>query len=176
MRLWKTIDEDLAPLDILHRGFGGSRMKNVVTFLDFFDRYEAETILVYEGDNDLSGPWSKIDRDFIDPTLEFIAHVQERRPETEIYFIAIKPSPARESASERFAAANARLAEICASDPKLHFIDVFNPMLGPDGKPDPTLFSRDRLHMNEKGYALWTRIIREAMGLPPKTVKGESDS
>jgi hypothetical protein len=56
------------------------------------------------------------------------------------------------------------------------FIDVFNPMLGPDGKPDPTLFSGDRLHMNEKGYALWTRIIREAMGLPPKTPGAESGS
>jgi hypothetical protein len=33
-------------------------------------------------------------------------------------------------------------------------------MLGADGKPKPDIFLKDRLHMNLKGYELWTGIIR----------------
>jgi lysophospholipase L1-like esterase len=39
------------------------------------------------------------------------------------------------------------------------FLDVATPMLGPNGKPRPELFSEDGLHMNERGYALWARVI-----------------
>jgi hypothetical protein len=34
-------------------------------------------------------------------------------------------------------------------------------MLGPDGKPKPDIFVKDNLHMNPKGYAIWTPIVRE---------------
>jgi hypothetical protein len=33
-------------------------------------------------------------------------------------------------------------------------------MLGPDGKPKPDIFLKDNLHMNPKGYAIWTPIVR----------------
>jgi lysophospholipase L1-like esterase len=32
-------------------------------------------------------------------------------------------------------------------------------MLGPDGKPRAELFRPDGLHVNQKGYELWTSII-----------------
>ena len=35
----------------------------------------------------------------------------------------------------------------------------FGWMLLPDGQPNPEIYSADRLHMNEKGYALWTGIV-----------------
>jgi lysophospholipase L1-like esterase len=41
----------------------------------------------------------------------------------------------------------------------LTFINVFPATLGEDGKPKPELFRADRLHMNARGYAIWTSII-----------------
>jgi lysophospholipase L1-like esterase len=32
-------------------------------------------------------------------------------------------------------------------------------MLDREGKPRPELYVADRLHMNAKGYAIWTSII-----------------
>ncbi len=32
-------------------------------------------------------------------------------------------------------------------------------MLGKDGMPLPEIFVKDNLHMNAKGYALWTPIL-----------------
>ena len=33
-------------------------------------------------------------------------------------------------------------------------------MLGASGQPRPELFVEDQLHMNARGYAIWTRILR----------------
>ena len=39
------------------------------------------------------------------------------------------------------------------------FINTFPLVLGPDGQPRPEVFAEDRLHMNEKGYAIWKRAV-----------------
>ncbi len=39
-------------------------------------------------------------------------------------------------------------------------IDVGPSMLGMDGTPRPGLFLEDGLHLNEKGYKLWTSIVK----------------
>ena len=38
-------------------------------------------------------------------------------------------------------------------------IDIWEPMLGEDGKPRRELFVGDGLHLNAKGYALWTKVV-----------------
>ncbi|MBN1362512.1 MAG: hypothetical protein JW993_18085 [Sedimentisphaerales bacterium] len=48
---------------------------------------------------------------------------------------------------------------------RLLFADLGTPLLGADGEPDPTLFLDDRLHINARGYALWTKAL--APLLPP---------
>ena len=45
----------------------------------------------------------------------------------------------------------------------MDFIDVFHPMLGPDGHPKEGLFVPDDLHLNAKGYELWRNVIRRRL-------------
>ena len=37
-------------------------------------------------------------------------------------------------------------------------------MLGETGMPKPEIFKKDMLHMNEKGYALWTDVVMDQVG------------
>jgi lysophospholipase L1-like esterase len=37
-------------------------------------------------------------------------------------------------------------------------------MLNQDGTRMPELFIEDGLHMNEKGYEVWTKKVRESLG------------
>ena len=46
------------------------------------------------------------------------------------------------------------------SFPRLTFVDIWTEMLGPSGEPRPELFVEDQLHMNERGYEIWTRVLR----------------
>ena len=39
------------------------------------------------------------------------------------------------------------------------YIDVWTPMLNANGQPRGELFGPDKLHMNRRGYQLWTQII-----------------
>ena len=41
----------------------------------------------------------------------------------------------------------------------LGFADIWDPMLGEDGKPRPELFLKDGLHMTDEGYKIWTRVV-----------------
>jgi lysophospholipase L1-like esterase len=57
------------------------------------------------------------------------------------------------------AQANQRIAELCASDGRLTYLDIATPMLDEDGKPKPDLFRDDGLHLNKKGYAVWSAVV-----------------
>ena len=54
MRMWHgTIREDLAPLTIIPRGFGGSNMKDLLYYADrIVIKYKPRAVMIYEGDND----------------------------------------------------------------------------------------------------------------------------
>jgi len=163
MRMWKSIAQDLAPATIIHRGFGGSTMKDVVLMQSFFDRYGCQKILLYEGDNDLSKDDSNVDADFLDHLKSFIAGIRKNHPDTEFYLMSIKYSPRRVSRIPAYAQANKAMAEMAGADQKIHFIDTNSPMLGGNELPREDLFKNDYLHMNEKGYAIWKDAVRAAL-------------
>ena len=78
--------------------------------------------------------------------------------------IGIKPSVARDYLREEELNYNNTILEMSQKDKLLTFVDVWEPMLTEDGKPNPDLFVEDGLHMNEKGYVIWTRLVRESLG------------
>jgi lysophospholipase L1-like esterase len=162
IRMWTNLAADLPELTTLRRGFGGSQM---VDLLHFTDRlvlpYRPSKLFVYEGDNDLAAgvPPAELARLF----KQFVRRVHAALPATDIYYIAVKPSPSRWFLSPQAQEANAAIAAYARRAPRVHFVDIRNPMLGPDGRPNPSLFLEDRLHMNAQGYAIWTREIRHAL-------------
>ena len=163
MRGWhRRIAEDLAPLQVIPRGFGGSNMADVLHFLEeLVLRHAPRAVLLYEGDNDIAvgGAPERVLGDF-DAVAEAI---HERLPETRIYVIAVKPSLARWHMWDAMQAVNAGLAERAAADPRLTFIDVATPMLNDTGEPKPDIFIRDGLHMNDAGYDIWRDAVRPVL-------------
>jgi lysophospholipase L1-like esterase len=55
---------------------------------------------------------------------------------------------------------NRMIAEFVSGQERAQFIDVTPPMLDAHGKVRGDLFRWDGLHLNARGYALWTSIIR----------------
>ena len=158
IRVWPDLVGDFPDYPVMNRGFGGSKMSDV---LYYFDRivapYDPAMILVYEGDNDLAAGMS-VGRVYAD-YVEFLALVKEQLPEADVAFIATKPSPSRSQYLEVTRQLNARLEDLASNNSHLWFIDVFTPMLNESGQPRPELFFSDMLHMNAAGYELWQSII-----------------
>jgi lysophospholipase L1-like esterase len=162
MRMWRYIKNDLAPLKVIHRGFGGSTMARVLIWENFFLRYNAGTVLIYEGDNDLVGFSSKPES-FIANCKKFCSALLKQNPKVKIYFISIKPSVRRVNAWGRMTKGNELLIKYAASNPQIHFIDASTDMLDKEGKPRADILVKDNLHMNRKGYAIWTKHVRKAL-------------
>ncbi|NOY80293.1 MAG: hypothetical protein GXP31_04725 [Kiritimatiellaeota bacterium] len=161
MLKWKTIRGDLAPLKVIPRGFGGSTLRDMLLFRDFFARYGTRRIVVYEGDNDLMGGTTP--EQFVEQCGTFVEYVRCRTPDVEFWFITPKPSPKRWQQWPKFRQAISLLQTWADTDPGIRVIDVASAMLKPDGTVREDIFGSDRLHMNSKGYAIWTRMVRAAL-------------
>lgn len=157
-RLWTSLPKMFRGFPIINRGFGGSQISDVIEFTPkIVIPYQPKQIFLYGGDNDLASGKTpeKVFADF----KEFVKIVRKELPETPVHFVSIKPSPARVHLLEKARAANKLIQEFAAQEEKVEYVDVFSSMLKDDGQPDPSLFVEDNLHLNEKGYALWARLI-----------------
>jgi len=159
IRLWKTLAADFPDLPVINRGFGGSQIIDSIYLADrIVTPYHPRQIVMYAGANDISN--GKTPEQVLGDFKAFVAKAHSHLPQTTIYFIAIAGNPARWSQVDRVREANKLVRDFCEATPHLQFIDVFGPMMGPDGQPKPDIFVEDRLHMNAKGYAIWKDIIR----------------
>jgi lysophospholipase L1-like esterase len=162
IRLWKTLAQDFPKHHVLNRGFGGSEISDSVQYADrIVIPYGPRLVVMYAGGNDIHNGKSPeaVFHDF----QAFVAKVHAAAPSARIAYISIAPNPARWSEVEKVRAANAMIAEFARKHRRVEYIDVFSHMLGSDGRPKPDIFVADRLHMNERGYALWTEIIKRRL-------------
>ena len=163
MRGWhKHIADDLAPLTVIPRGFGGSNFNDLMYYLDrIVLKYRPRAILVYEGDNDTAHGISP--EKTASMFAEFVAKVHEELPDCRIYFLAIKPSISRWSIWPKMEEANRLIETQCRIDDRLTYLDIATGMLGEDGTPRPDIFLDDNLHMNRKGYEIWRDTVRPVL-------------
>lgn len=162
MRLWKTYKEDLAGCQAVNRGFGGSEMSDAVYY---FDRVvlplEPSWILLYEGDNDLSNSKKAPEQVFKDFET-FMQLVEKKLPKTKVAIYTLRPSVARESLMPQQRELNKLFKKYCKKHRKrAFFIDVYDQLLTPAGKPNPDYLDADKLHLNAKGYELWAKVTRD---------------
>jgi lysophospholipase L1-like esterase len=145
---------------VLNRGFGGSQISDSVYFTPrIVLPYEPRQIVFYAGGNDINAGKTPaaVAADF----EKFANGVHAKLPQTKIDFISIAPNPKRWSQIEQVREANALIRSFCEKNPAwLTYIDVHPIMLGADGQPLPDIYVADGLHMNAKGYALWTKLLK----------------
>jgi lysophospholipase L1-like esterase len=158
IRFWTNVAECFPKKKIIARGFGGSTMADALYFADrIILPYQAKQILVYEGDNDLAA--GKSPETVFGEFKTLVEKIHAASPKTKIWFISVKPSPSRAKIESQARALNADIELWSKTQKRVGYIDVWNPMLGPDGKPRPDIFRPDNLHMNAAGYEIWTKII-----------------
>jgi lysophospholipase L1-like esterase len=159
-RMWKGVQDSFPTRTIINRAFGGSTFSDLIYYAnDVIAPYKPKQILIYCGDNDLASS------DTITPAIvlkrfqQFFSIIRAQHPKARVTFVAIKPSPSREKLMTKMEETNLLIENFLKKKRRTSFIDVYHAMLLANGKPDPSLFLSDNLHMNAKGYAIWTKII-----------------
>lgn len=161
IRLWSTLAEDMAPLRVRNRGFGGSQMRHVAHYAQRIVSPGAPSaVVVYAGDNDLAGGTGKRAEDVVDDFRSLLEVVRAEAPEAHVYVLSIKPSRLRWERWPEMDRANRALEALARAAGDVTFVDVATPLLGPDGRPRPELFRFDRLHLSDQGYEVWASVLR----------------
>ncbi len=161
LRWHGDIVEDLAPLTVLPRAFGGSTINDLLHFADrAVIRYNPRAVVVYEGDNDV---WNKIPAEqILDTFRAFVRRVHNELPEVRFYIMSIKPSIRRWELWPAMEETNALLEAWCAEHDFLTYVDVAGPMLAYEGILT-RLFVADKLHMSRAGYDIWRDTLRPVL-------------
>jgi lysophospholipase L1-like esterase len=158
IRMWKSLQSSFPNESILNTGFGGSKASDLETHLfPLVIRLEPSRVFIYEGDNDV---WADVPVAEILTSLDNIVNrLQLIDPNTEIYLIGAKPSPSRWEKKANYAIFNQKLQEYGKAKEGVEFIDTWKALTDAAGNPRPELFLEDQLHLNEKGYVIWTEIF-----------------
>ena len=163
IRLWDTLARDFAGLPVVNRGFGGSTLEECVKLLDrLVTPMKPRAIVLYAGDNDLdqgASPETVLAR-----FEQFAGGVRMKLGWTPIIFVSIKPSPVRFWNAAKIEKTNLLIQQaISLRWREAQFVDIFQPTLDASGAPRADLFGEDGLHLNQAGYSLWSRAIRQAL-------------
>ncbi|HFQ92759.1 MAG TPA: hypothetical protein ENK32_02025 [Anaerolineae bacterium] len=167
IRFWKSLAEDFAPLPVLNHGFGGAQIHQATFYADrLIFPFQPQAVVFYAGDNDIGGIWfakKKTPEEVASAFQQFCHKVYSRYPEIPIYVLSIKPSKRRRKHWPQMQAANALLEEFARSDERIRFVDVASPLLAGNGQPRSDVFRWDGVHLNAKGYAAWTAVLRPVL-------------
>jgi lysophospholipase L1-like esterase len=161
-RQWTRLKEDMAPLPVFNRAFGGSRTGDLLQHMEkIVLPYEPSVIVYYCGSNDINAgaPADSIAGRFV----QFRKRVGDRLPATRFFYVSINRAPQKRARWGTVDSANASVRAFCERDPLCTFIDV-NPLLfTPDGEPRLELYQKDQLHFVEQAYEEFTSVIRPVL-------------
>jgi lysophospholipase L1-like esterase len=96
---------------------------------------------------------------------KIIDRVISENSETKILIISPKPSISRMHVWDKYKAAHEALMQLADEYENVEFVDVSSPMFDENGKLKNEIFIEDGVHMNQAGYAIWTEVLREKLGL-----------
>ena len=163
IRRWKSLAVDFAPIPVLNRGFGGSTIPEVTHYAErIILPHKPKIIVFYCGENDLSNDEAEAElalKSFQDFSEWLASHL----PETKLFFIAIKPSIRRWHYWPKMTEANQLLKNFIDKNDNYYYIDVASNMLDNEGVVLQDIFVEDNLHLNEKGYKIWTDLVRPVL-------------
>jgi lysophospholipase L1-like esterase len=158
---WDTLVNDMKPLPVINRAFGGSQYSDVNHYAKrIVTVYKPNAVVVYAGDNDLAEGSPKTPESVAGDVRQFVQIVRADLPDTWIYVLSIKPSKLRWKQWPNMKAANQMIQEFLRTQQRVQYIDVATPMFDAQGNLPADLFIADGLHPTPKCYAIWTSIIK----------------
>ncbi|MEY4638560.1 MAG: hypothetical protein RLZZ446_1079 [Bacteroidota bacterium] len=162
IRMWKNIRQDLKYSSIIHRGFGGSNLRDVAFYINrIIGIHQPRAIFMYVGNDIVAGEKDKAPDQVLEHFKYVVNQIRTLLPTTPICWLAISPSEKRWAAWERVQQANKLIKDYAVTQSHLYFIDAGGSFIGKDNLPIKEYYLADKLHYNEKGYEVWGNAIRK---------------
>jgi glycerophosphoryl diester phosphodiesterase len=162
IRLWSTLEADMAPYPVIQRGFGGSKLSDFAVYGDrIISPHKCKAIVIFIA-NDISGRETDKSPETVASLFRTSLRViRKSHPGTPVFWIAITPTSSRWTVWPQIQKANNLIKNICEKEKNAYFIPTDYAFLNEKGLPKDELFVSDKLHLSQKGYEVWTGIIKK---------------
>lgn len=162
IKLWTTLEKDMAPYNVINRGFGGSKLSDFVVYGErLIAPHPCSAIVIFIA-NDISGTAGDKTPEEVGGLFKYLLKtIRRSHPETPVFWIEITPSPSRWKVWPQISEANQLISRICHKEKNTYFIRTSYSFISSDGQPIEGYFRSDMLHLNADGYKLWNSIIKK---------------
>jgi len=164
IRLWTSLEKDMVPYHVIQRGYGGAKLSDFAVYADrIFDPHPCKAIVIFIA-NDITGTeQDKTPKEIAALFNNVLNTIRKGNPATPVFWIEITPTASRWKVWPEIQKANSLIKEICDKKKNTYFIKTDFAFLNEKGLPKDELFRDDKLHLTEKGYVVWTEIIKKEL-------------
>jgi hypothetical protein len=164
IRFWTSLEKDMVPYHVIQRGYGGAKLSDFAVYADrIFDPHQCRAIVLFIA-NDITGSsQDKTPENVAALFRNVLKTIRKTHPVTPVFWISITPTVLRWKVWPEIEKANSLIKEICDKKKNTYFIKTDFAFLSENGLPKDELFRDDKLHLTEKGYAVWTEIIKKEL-------------
>jgi hypothetical protein len=161
IRLWSTLAKDMAPYNVIQRGYGGAKLSDFAVYADRIFSPHKCSALVFFVANDITGSSNDKSPEEVRELFTIVFKTfRHTNPGVPVLYIEVTPSRLRWKAWPQITKGNDLISEWCENQRNTFFIRTDTAFLNSAGEPKEELFINDKLHLNSDGYKVWTRIIK----------------
>ena len=163
-RLWTQLGEQMAPLPVFNRAFGGSVTQDLLDRVDqIVIPYKPRIIVYYCGSNDVNAGESA--DAIIGRTKQFLKIVNEKLPDTLVYYTSIQKAPDKRSRWDVVEAVNREMERYSHQARQIGYIDLNPVLFDHQGNLREDLFLPDRLHFRPEStaYAEFAQVVKPVL-------------
>jgi lysophospholipase L1-like esterase len=162
---WKTIHEDLPGYTLVNRGIDSFQFRDLLKYADrLVTPYKPRLIVLHVGGNDVHN--GRTPAQVLEDFKTFVSIVRAKLPGVPIVFSSITPGPGRWDEAPQRRETNNVIRDYIATRPDLKFINLWDAMLTPDGRPREDIWVEDRVHPNHAGYLIRVELTKPLLGPP----------
>lgn len=158
VRMWNDIQNHFPEYNVINNGFGGSQFSDLIYFYNkLIIPNQPDYLFIYEGDNDIAS--GKKPGEVIKEARFLVEKIRRDLPASRVVLISPKPSIARWDIRRNYEKLNRKLKRLAKRTDYVEFADIWTPMLDEKGNVLQDIFLGDNLHLNEKGYEIWGKVL-----------------
>ena len=161
---WTNAVQDLSPLPITNRAFGGSQTSHQLMFFDqVVTPCHPQLIVWYCGSNDIKG--KKDPASVLKRTEEWLEKVKQLDPSTQVLLVSIHrcPQKRKDGQLEGVNAVNRGYEELSQRREGVFYVNVNPALESVTGESKAELYVEDGLHLNPSGYEKMATLVKPAI-------------
>jgi lysophospholipase L1-like esterase len=164
IRLWSTLAQDMAPYNVIQRGYGGAKLSDYAIYADrIFSPHPCKALVIFIANDIMGAKQDKTPEEVKKLFLSLLKTFRKSHPSSPVFWIEITPTSSRWKVWPQVIKANDLIRKECKNHRNTYFINTSSAFLNEKGLPKDELFRDDKLHLNADGYKVWTELIKDEL-------------